>query len=69
MFTTVEHLGSDDPRSASPVSNPLFRRVWSEHSARLLASGTAWISIDGSEMVGAPWQVPAHHLVASVTVV
>lgn len=39
------------------VSNPLFRRLWSEHDARPLSHGTAWISIDGSEAVEVPWQV------------
>jgi hypothetical protein len=39
------------------VSSPLFRQIWSEHEARPLASGAAWVSIEGSEIVEIPWQV------------
>ncbi|MCS5732777.1 helix-turn-helix transcriptional regulator [Herbiconiux daphne] len=39
------------------VEHPLFRRMWSEHDARPLSDGSAWISIDGSEPVEVPWQV------------
>ncbi|MCS5732778.1 helix-turn-helix transcriptional regulator [Herbiconiux daphne] len=39
------------------VSEPLFRRIWSEHDARPLTEGTIMISVEGSEMVEFPWQV------------
>ncbi|MDO9394999.1 MAG: helix-turn-helix transcriptional regulator [Herbiconiux sp.] len=39
------------------VTEPLFRRVWSQHEARPLTAGTIMISVDGSELVEFPWQV------------
>ncbi|MCS5723778.1 helix-turn-helix transcriptional regulator [Herbiconiux sp. CPCC 203407] len=39
------------------VSDPLFRRFWSEHDARPLTEGTTMISVEGSEMVEFPWQI------------
>jgi hypothetical protein len=52
----------DNPRLREVVGelsviDPVFRRMWSQHEARPLTSGSVRVAIDGSEVVDMPWQI------------